>query len=173
MDNNDSSNKIESERHIPTVDSDSVNKAVERSSRDKNFISTAVEQLRGLKFPAYGSQITEYLRKNSANDEVLALYLSLNDTMLYRDQYHVTKAFEQNNPLTKQENQITDETRTSLDVHKVNPTHKRKDYPEVPATATKDYTCDLCGKTYQTPDDLVHHQEFESKGKSNSRNVTV
>jgi hypothetical protein len=93
--------------------------------------------------------------------------------MLYRDQSHVTKAFEQNNPSNKQENQITDQTRTNLDVHKVNPTHKRKDYPEVPATATKDYTCDLCGKTYQTPDDLVHHQEFESKGRSSSRNVNV
>lgn len=170
---NDSSNIIESERHIPTVDSDSVNKAVERSSRDKNFISNAVEQLRGLKFPAYGSQIIDYLRKNSADDEVLALYLSLNGTMLYRDQSHVTKAFQQNNPSTKQENQITDQTRTNLDVPKVNPVHTRKDYPEVPATASKDYTCDLCGKTYQTPDDLVHHQEFESKGRSNSRNANI
>lgn len=80
---NDSSSKIESERHIPTVDSDSVNKAVERSRRDKNFISNAVEQLRGLKFPAYGSQIIDYLRKNSADDEVLALYLSLNGTVLF------------------------------------------------------------------------------------------
>ena len=60
---NDSSSKIESERHIPTVDSDSVNKAVERSRRDKNFISNAVEQLKGLKFPAYGSQIIDYLRR--------------------------------------------------------------------------------------------------------------
>jgi hypothetical protein len=173
MDSNDSSDKIDSERHIPTVDSDSVNKAVERSRIDKNFISNAVEQLGGLKFPAYGSQIIDYLRKNSADDEVLALYLSLNDTMLYRDQYQITKAFEQNNPSTKQENQITDQTRTNLDVPKVDPTHKRKDYPEVPATATKEYICDLCGKTYQTPDDLVHHQEFESKGRSKSRNANI
>ena len=72
MDSNDSPNKIESDKHISTVDSDSVNRAVERSSKDKNFISNAVEQLKGLKFPAYGSQITDYLRKNSANDEVLA-----------------------------------------------------------------------------------------------------
>jgi hypothetical protein len=121
MDSNDSSNKIESDRHIPTIDSDSVNRAVERSSRDKNFISNAVQQLRGLKFPAYGSQIIDYLRKNSADDEVLALYLSLNDTMLYRDQYHVTKAFEQNNLSTKQENQITYQTRTNLDVPKLIP----------------------------------------------------
>ena len=93
--------------------------------------------------------------------------------MLYRDQYHIRKAFEQNNSSTKQENQITDKTRTNLDVPKVDPTHKRKDYPEVPATATKDYICDLCGKTYQTPDDLVHHQEFESKERSKSGNANI
>lgn len=173
MDSNDSPNKIESERHIPTVDSDSVSRAVERSSQDKNFISNAVEQLKGLKFPAYGSQIIDYLRKNSANDEVLALYLSLNNATLYRDENQVTKAFEQNSPTTKQENQMTHKTRTNLEVEQTNPTHKRKDYPEVAATAMKNYTCDLCGQSFQTPDDLVHHQEFESKGKSNSRNVNV
>ena len=173
MDNNDSSNKIESERHIPTVDSDSVNKAVERSSRDKNFISNAVEQLRGLKFPVYGSQITDYLRKNSASDEVLALYLSLNDATLYRDENQVMKAFEQNSPTTKQQNQMTHKTRTNLEVEQTNPTHKRQDYPETTATAMKNYTCDFCGQSFQTPDDLVHHQEFESKGRSSSRNVNV
>ena len=169
---NDSSSKIESERHIPTVDSDSVNKAVERSSIDKNFILNAVEQLKGLKFPAYGSQITDYLRQNSASDEVLALYFSLNDATLYRDENQVTKAFEQNSPTTKP-NQMTHKTRTNLEVEQTNETHKRQDYPETAATAMKNYTCDLCGQSFQTPDDLVHHQEFESKGKSSSRSINV
>jgi len=172
MDSNDSPNKIESDRHIPTVDSDSVNRAVERSSGDKNFISNAVEQLKGLKFPAYGSQIIDYLRKNSANKEVLALHLSLNDTTLYRDANQVTKAFEQNSP-TMKDNQMTHKTRTNLEVEQTNPTHKRQDYPETTATAMKNYTCDFCGQSFQTPDDLVHHQEFESKGRSSSRNVNV
>jgi hypothetical protein len=172
MNSNDSPNKIESDRHIPTVDSESVNRAVQRSSRDKNFISNAVEQLKGLKFPAYGSQITDHLRKNSANDEVLALYLSLNDATLYHDENQVTKAFEQNRPTIK-ENQMTHKTRTNLEVEQTNPTHKRQDYPETAATAMKNYTCDLCGQSFQTPDDLVHHQEFESKGESSSRNVNV
>ena len=35
---NDSTSKIESERHIPTVDWDSVNKAVERSKRQKFYL---------------------------------------------------------------------------------------------------------------------------------------
>jgi hypothetical protein len=172
MESNDSPNKIESDKHISTVDSDSVNRAVERSSRDKNFISNAVEQLNGLKFPAYGSQIVDHLRKNSANDEVLALYLSLNDTTLYRDENQVTKAFEQNSPTIK-ENQMTHKTRTNLEVEQTNPTHKRQDYPQTTATAMKNYTCDFCGQSFQTPDDLVHHQEFESKGRSSSRNVNV
>jgi hypothetical protein len=55
MDSNDLSNKIEAERHIPTVKSNSINQAVERASKDRNFISKALEQLSGLKFPAYKS----------------------------------------------------------------------------------------------------------------------
>jgi hypothetical protein len=54
----------------------------------------------------------------------------------------------------------------NLEVEQVDPAHKRKDYPQVPETATKEYICDLCGKSYQSRDDLIHHQEFESKGKS-------
>jgi hypothetical protein len=52
----------------------------------------------------------------------------------------------------------------NLKVEQVDPAHKRKDYPEVPATATKEYICDLCGKSYQSRDDLIHHQKFGSKG---------
>jgi hypothetical protein len=166
MDSEKYTSKIESEKHVSNVDSDSVNKAVERASRDRNFILNAVEQLNGLKFPVYKAQIMDFLKKGSANDELLSLFETLNGTIVYRDQYHVKKAIEQNNSQAKQESQITDETRTNLEVPKVNPTHKRKDYSEVPATAMKEYVCELCGKTFQTPDDLNHHQQFEFKGKS-------
>jgi hypothetical protein len=53
----------------------------------------------------------------------------------------------------------------SLNVKPVDPTHKRKDYTEVHATAPKNYICDMCGKSFQSRDDLVHHQEFEFKDK--------
>ena len=165
MDNNNLSGKVESERHFPSVDSKAINKAVEKASTDRDFISRSVEQLNGMKFPAYKAQILDFVKKNSAV-EVLDLFETLNGTILYHDQYHIKKAIEQNNSDAKQENQITDETRTNLNVKKVNPTHKRKDYPEVAATALKEYVCDLCGKTFQTRDDLIHHQEFEFKNKS-------
>jgi hypothetical protein len=160
--NNNLSGKVESERHFPSVDSEAINKAVEKASTDRDFISRSVEQLNGLKFPAYKAQILDFVKKNSAA-EVLDLFETLNGTILYRDQYHIKKAIEQNNSEAKQQNQITDETRTNLNIKKVSPTHKRKDYPEVPATAMKEYVCDLCGKTFQTRDDLIHHQQFEFK----------
>ena len=166
MDINNLSDKVESERHIPSVDSQAINKAVERASTDRDFISQSVEQLNGLKFPAYKAQVMDFMKKNSAAAEVLDLFESLNATMLYRDLYQVKKALEQNNSEAKMEHQISDETRTNLDVKKVNSAHKRKDYPEVPATAIKEYVCDFCGKTFQARDDLIHHQEFEFKEKS-------
>ena len=166
MDSNNLSNKIEAERHIPTVNSNSINQAVERASKDRNFISKALEQLGGLKFPVYKRQLIEHLKNNSADSEILALFESLKATMLYRDHYQVKKALEQNNPEAKNEHQMSDETRTNLDVKKVDSAHKRKDYPEVPVTAMKEYVCDLCGKTFQARDDLIHHQEFESKQES-------
>jgi len=165
MDSEDYPGKIESEKHVSDVDSDSVNKAVERASKDRIFIFNAVEQLNGLKFPVYKAQIMDFLKKSSANDELLSLFETLNGTIVYRDQYHVKKALEQNNSKAKQDNQITDETSTNLEAVKINPAHKRKDYPEVPATALKEYVCELCGKTFQTPDDLTHHQQFEGKSR--------
>jgi hypothetical protein len=58
---------------------------------------------------------------------------------------------------------MSDTTRKNLVVEKADSSHKRKDYPQVPATAPKDYVCQLCGKSFQTRDDLIHHQQFESK----------
>lgn len=63
MDSEDYPGKIESEKHVSDVDSDSVNKAVERASKDRNFILNAVEQLNGLKFPVYKAQIMDFLKK--------------------------------------------------------------------------------------------------------------
>jgi hypothetical protein len=46
------------------------------------------------------------------------------------DQYHIKTALEQNNSEAKQQNQITDQTRTDLNVEPEDRTHKRKDYTE-------------------------------------------
>jgi Protein of unknown function (DUF2795) len=159
----DISKEIQSVSHLSTVDTESVNKSVERASKDRIFISNAIDQLNGLRFPAYKGELIDYLKRKSAKEDIISLFESLTDDRLYKDLYHVKKAIEQNNPNAKQDNQISDKTRKNLTVQKVEHAHKRKDYPQVPATAPKEYVCQLCGKSFQTRDDLIHHQQFESE----------
>ena len=114
-------------------------------------------------FPAYKAQMIQFLKDKSADKDIISLFESLIGDRLYKDLYQVKKAFEQNNPIAKQDNQMSDETRKNLGVRQVDPLHKRMDYLEVHATAPKEYLCMLCGKSFQTRDDLIHHQEFEFK----------
>jgi hypothetical protein len=162
MDKKDA-HRIYSARHNSKVNSGLINKGIEKASKDRNFLSETIDQLRGLKFPAYKKDMIEFMRQTSAAEKNMSLVRSLTDSKSYHSLYQVKKALEQNNPEAKQDNQISDQTRKNLTVPKVNSSHRRKDYPEVPATATKDYICNLCGKSFLTRDDLVHHQEFEFK----------
>jgi hypothetical protein len=152
---------IHSVGHVSTLDTKSINKAIEKASTDSDFITFAVEQLNGFDFPGYKARMIQFLKDRSADKEVISLFESLNADRPYEDLYHIKKALEQNNPIAKQDNQMTDETRENFEVRSVNSAHKRQDYPEVPATAPKDYLCILCGKPFQTRDDLLHHQKFE------------
>lgn len=155
--------EIHSERHYSKTDTDSLNRAVEKASKDRNFVTNTVDQLKGLKFPAYKKDMIEFMRQTSAGEKNMSLVRSLTDGKLYHSLYQVKRALEQENPDAKQANEITDETRKNLEVARVDPSHRRKDYTEVPATATKNYVCELCGKSFLAKDDLIHHQQFEFK----------
>lgn len=159
------SEKIESARHHDKKDYESVRNAVDRANNDLNFISQVVEKLDTLKFPAYKHQILAFIQGKSSDEEVLGLLKSLNNTVLFRDKYDVRQALEQENSESKQKNQISDNTRENLKVKHVDRTQKRKDYPETPATAMKNYICNLCGKDFQSKDQLIKHQEFEFGSK--------
>jgi hypothetical protein len=155
--------EIHSERHYSKTDTNSLNKAVEKASKDRDFVTNTVDQLKGLKFPAYKKDMIEFMRQTSAAEKNMSMVRTLTDGKLYHSLYQVKRALEQENPDAKQANGITEETRKNLKVPSVDPSHRRKDYTEVPATATKNYVCELCGKSFLARDDLVHHQEFEFK----------
>ena len=161
----DESKKIESVRHNPDNEHKSVHNAVNKASNDVNFISQVVEQLDTLKFPAYKHQILSFIQSKSSDDNAIGLLKSLNDTVLFRDKYDVMQGLKQENSESKQQYQISDDTRKNLQVEHSDSTHKRKDYPETPATAMKNYICDFCGKEFQSKDQLTKHQEFEFKDK--------
>jgi hypothetical protein len=162
----DKSNKISFTSNTAEGNPTSVHKAVNKAYKNRNFIVSTISQFESLKFPAYKYQILEYAKRHSVDNDVLALLQTLNDTMLYHSKFNLEKALEQENPEVEKEHQISDETRKNSNVQNIDRRQKRKDYPETPATAMKNYICNFCGKEFQRPDQLQEHREFEFMDKS-------
>jgi hypothetical protein len=83
----DESKKIESVRHTPERDQKSIHNAVNKASRDANFISQAVQQLDALQFPAYKYQILNFVKSKSTDENAIAMFNPLNHTVLFRNKY--------------------------------------------------------------------------------------
>ena len=114
MTNHDRSKSSISEvRHRPIHDSESLNQAVDRAINDQNFLNTSINLLRGLNFPAFKNNIIDHIKKATKDPDVTSLFESLDGYIQYRDQYHVKRGLEVNDPKKKEENQITDETQSS------------------------------------------------------------
>ncbi len=170
-----SKTNVSSSKHDSTYDTNIINKAVEKGSREANFLSYAASLLAKMQFPAFKNNILEYINKVTTDTNVIALFESLDGYIKFRDVYHVQKAIEENNPEKKQTYQISSETREgpttrTRDVtidsstrkrESTNANEERKDYPEVTPSAMTNFICDTCGKPFQNQNDLVIHQRFE------------
>jgi hypothetical protein len=171
-----SKNNVSSTKHEPTYNTNNINRAIEKGSRDTNFLNYAVSLLDGMQFSAYKNNILEYVKSVTTDNDVIALFESLDGYIKFKDLYHVKKALEENNPEKKQTYQISDETRKSPNVRTqdvttdisttkkrefVNMNDERKDYPEVTPGAMSNFICNICGKPFQNQNDLVIHQRFE------------
>jgi hypothetical protein len=183
---NISENTVIAERHEPKYDSKSLNRAMERAISDEDFLDSSMNLLRNMKFPAFKADIVSYIKKATNDDDIIALSESLDGYIQFKDQYHVRKAIEENDPKRKMANQITNESRNNP-IHRpttyssesdsikrsqaVNESEERKDFPEVTPTAMSDFICKKCGKTYQTPDDLAKHKRFE-EGEAQERKIS-
>jgi hypothetical protein len=166
---------VSSSKHDPTYDTNIINKAVEKGSRDANFLNYAVSLLAKMQFPAFKNNILEYINKATTDTNVIALFESLDGYIKFRNVYHVQKALEENNPEKKQTYQISSETRegpitrtrdvtidsSTRERESTNANEERKDYPEVTPSAMTNFICDTCGKPFQNQNDLVIHQRFE------------
>jgi hypothetical protein len=172
-----SKESIDAAKHMPVYDASRINRAIEKASRNPDFIGQAVAQLGRFKFPAFKHSIIDHLKSTNVDEEVVALFESLNGYIQFRDQYHVQKSLEENVSAKKKDYQISDKTRESPDVRIRQTTadasikdretrnereEERKDYPEIAPTAMSNFVCDRCGKHFQNQQDLVHHRQFES-----------
>jgi hypothetical protein len=174
-----SKESIDAAKHVPAYDAARINRAIEKAANDPDFVNRAVAQLAGFAFPAFKHNIIDYVKGMNADEkeeDVVALFESLNGYIQFRDQYHVQKALEENVPEKKKDYQISDKTRETphartrqttadssiKDREAVNEREDRKDYPQVTPTAMSNFICNTCGKEFQNQQDLIHHKQFES-----------
>jgi hypothetical protein len=174
-----SKTNVSSSKHDPKYDTNNINKAVEKGSRDANFLSHAASLLAKMQFPAFKNNILDYINKATTDTNVIALFESLDGYIKFRDVYHVQKALEENNPEKKQTYQISSETRegpntrtrdvtidrSTKERESINANEERRDYPEVTPSAMTNFICNTCGKAFQNQNDLVIHQRFERGGE--------
>jgi len=174
-----SKTSVSSIKHDSTYNTDVINKAVEKGSRDANFLSHAASLLAKMQFPAFKNNILDYINKATTDTNVIALFESLDGYIKFRDVYHVQKALEENNPEKKQTYQISSETRegpntrtrdvtidrSTKERESTNANEERRDYPEVTPSAMTNFICNTCGKPFQNQNDLVIHQRFERGGE--------
>jgi hypothetical protein len=170
-----SKTNVSSTKHDSTYDTNIINKAVEKGSKDANFLSYAASLLAKMQFPAFKNNILEYVTKVTTDTNVIALFESLDGYIKFRDVHHVQKALEENNPEKKQTYQISSETRegpntrtrdvtidrSTREREATNSNEERRDYPEVTPAAMTNFICNTCGKPFQNQNDLVIHQRFE------------
>lgn len=184
MENGDNlGGNVSSDRHTPSHDTNSINRVIERASKEDNFISNAVSCIKEMRFPAYKKDIVDHATRNvNADSDMLALFESLNGYIKYRDLYHVQKALEENNSEKKKAHQISDQTREHPDTRTrdtttrgrikdkeaIDETEESKLHPQVPPTAMSNFICNVCGKPFQNQNDLVQHQRFEGASSSSS-----
>ena len=109
-----SKSSIGSVRHEPSYDSEKLNRAIERAINDQNFLNSGMNLLKDLKFPAFKNSIVDHVRKATKDSDIISLFESLDGYIEYKDQYHVQKALEENDPKKKDTNPMTDESREIL-----------------------------------------------------------
>lgn len=140
------------------------------------FLNKALESIKKIKFPVYKIEIIDYLKKatNTYND-IIWFFECLDGYIQYNGLDQIGNAIQQNNPEKRPQLQISDEKRGNTNVRTreaganesiksrevISRSEERKDYPEVIPTAMILFTCDMCGKQFQNPDDVVQHKRFE------------
>jgi hypothetical protein len=80
-------NDVTSEKQSPEFDTDSINRAIEKASKDQSFINTAINLIKEMKFPAYKKDIINQVKHVASMDDdpdIIALFESLDGYIQYR-----------------------------------------------------------------------------------------
>ena len=166
--NNDSSDKdndpkVFTNYHHSQLDSDLLNQSVEKAISDRKFLTSSLSLLKDMKFPTYKYKIINHVKKITNDENIIALFNTLSDSLEYKDIIHIKNILQSNipaknspsktknpdelnvNPISREKNLATDEKNDSIS-----------------NDSMRQYVCNKCGKPFLTREDLSIHQDFES-----------
>ena len=159
----DNDPKVFTNYHHSQLDSDLLNQSVEKASSDRKFLTSSLNLLKDMKFPTYKYKIINHVKKITKDENTIALFNTLSDSLEYKDIIHIKNILQSNipaknspsntknpdelnvNPISREKNLATDEKNDSIS-----------------NDSMRQYVCNKCGKPFLTREDLSIHQDFES-----------
>jgi hypothetical protein len=159
---NDSSGKdndptVFTNYHHSQLDSDLLNQAVENAISDRIFVTSSLGLLKDMKFPTYKYKIINYIKKITDDENIIALFYTLSDSLEYKDIIQIKNNLQSNipannspsktknpdelnvNSISREENLATDETNDSIS-----------------NDSMRQYICNKCGKPFLTREGLKY-----------------
>jgi hypothetical protein len=150
--------------HSSQFDTALLNKALEKSIKDKEFMNSSLNLLKNARFPMYRDKIIEHVRKFTNDNTTIALFYTLSDSLEFKDINQI-KNLLQSNIIAKNSPSRTknpDELNVNPIITKENQKSPTSDSNEsLSSDVMREYTCDKCGKSFLTRDELHVHQNFE------------
>jgi hypothetical protein len=150
--------------HSSQFDTALLNKAVEKSIKDKEFMNSSLNLLKNARFPMYRDKIIEHVQNFTNDNTTIALFYTLSDSLEFKDIKQV-KNIIQSNIIAKNSPSRTknpDELNVNPLTTKENQKSPASDKNEsISCDTMREYTCDKCGKSFLTREDLHIHQKFE------------
>jgi hypothetical protein len=159
----DNDRKVFTNYHHSQLDSDLLNQSVEKAFNDRKFLTSSLSLLKDMKFPTYKYKIINHVKKITNDENTIALFNTLSDSLEYKDIIHIKNILQSNipaknspsktknpdelnvNPISREKNLATDEKNDSIS-----------------NDSMRQYVCNKCGKPFLTREDLSIHQDFES-----------
>lgn len=166
--NNDSSDKdndpkVFTNYHHSQLDSDLLNQSVEKAISDRKFLTSSLSLLKDMKFPTYKYEIINHVKKITNDENTIALFNTLSDSLEYKDIIHIKNILQSNIPAKNSPSKTK-----NPDELNVNPISREKNLATdekndpISNDSMRQYVCNKCGKPFLTREDLSIHQDFES-----------
>jgi hypothetical protein len=150
--------KVFTNHHHSQLDSDLLNQSVEKAINDPKFLISSLSLLEDMRFPSYKDKIINHVKKISNDENIIALFNTLSDSLEYKDITHIKNIIQSNIPAKNSPSK----TKNPHELN-VNPITSEKNItPDEKNDSMRQYICNTCGKPFLTREDLSIHQNFEN-----------